>query len=296
MQIYGHCRFSWFGVSDTGRQIDDLTAAQEKLWHPLRMAVRFQLFENLMLPSLLHQTDKDFQMRFLVSPEMPEVYRNRLEEVTRAHDFITIDVSPQRNIGKALAPVVSASTEDGSIPAVHFRLDDDDAVGSLYIEKLRSASARLEPGMFITFPKGFTGFVLEDKAMHVPRSKSLIAIGLAAVLGSDYRRTPLQVQHLKVGGRAPVFSDPTFHAFHHSVHGANNTKGYKTPVAVNSADSTLARRMMARHAYLNEGQVSTTELDEQIDTAFPGVSAVSIRQTLENTTRPEQLAEEYGFL
>ena len=71
MKTFGHCRFSYFGTSDTGRAIVDLDAARQLLWNPLRMAVRFHLFENLTLPSIINQSDQDFSFVIISSRQMP---------------------------------------------------------------------------------------------------------------------------------------------------------------------------------------------------------------------------------
>ena len=35
MQVFGHCRFSWFGISDTGRELTSVDDAAEKLQYDL---------------------------------------------------------------------------------------------------------------------------------------------------------------------------------------------------------------------------------------------------------------------
>lgn len=59
-QIYGHIRFSYYGFTDTRERPDDDGTALARLYDETRMARRFFLFENLTLPSLIHQTDGGF--------------------------------------------------------------------------------------------------------------------------------------------------------------------------------------------------------------------------------------------
>ena len=73
MKIYGHCRFSYFGQTDTGKAVQTEEDAKALLWNAERMAVRFHLLENIMLPSMIAQTDQDFQFVITTSNEMPDI-------------------------------------------------------------------------------------------------------------------------------------------------------------------------------------------------------------------------------
>ena len=154
--IVGHCRFSWVGFSDTGRLATDIEKAKLELWNPMRMAIRFWLFEQVLLPSLDNQIDQDFVVSLLISDDLPQKYRDRIEAIVQERKTLRIHAITKIDIDEALREQISASQLDGH-KEVHFRIDDDDAVSSKFIERLRHIFIRydLAEGTVICFPRGF---------------------------------------------------------------------------------------------------------------------------------------------
>ncbi|MEM9575564.1 MAG: glycosyltransferase [Pseudomonadota bacterium] len=297
MRIYGHCRFSWFGISDTGRDITDLETARNILWHPERMAVRFHLFETIMLPSIRAQTDADFFLYLIVSEDMPQVYHDRLAMLTRTTPMVRILRTAERDIARALRPALDGSLEMAP-KALHFRIDDDDALCSTYIARLRNIveRAELDPGTAISFPKGVAGFFHDGKAKHTEFYKTYVAAGLAFVVGDGYHRNPFQVQHRKVGQRQPSFVDPTFHAFQVTLHTVNNTRGYKHIVHDHTRRSRGTERLLRNNPDVAEGAIVPAGLDPDIDRAFQFTDARGLRTALQQVLDARRLATSFGFL
>jgi hypothetical protein len=297
MEYVGHCRFSWFGISDTGRSIADIGMARALLWHPLRMAVRFQLFETIMLPSLKAQTDQDFRLIVTVSKSMPEPYHQRLERVLTGWGPAEILVTERTDIGHVLRPVIRETSKGGSVPSVHFRIDDDDALAHDYIARLKMACARLDPGSMVSFPKGFVGFTDGYTAKHTTRLTPNIAIGLALILRPADRRSPFQIQHRKHAQKVPSFSDPTFYAYQNTVHGVNNTKGYDAVTHLRSSENDrLIRKLSNSHPTLIAGKVVAEDVEKALRDAFPFTDGPTLRAAQEKTLYPERLVEEMGFV
>lgn len=294
MNITGYCRFSWLGASDTGREIADVEAAQVKLWNAERMAIRFHLFEHLTLPCLAAQTDQDFRMVVVTSPEMPDIYHQRLEHVTAPHKFIEILNTAERHIAYAIRPIMLERL-DGEEKATHFRLDDDDALASGYIARLREISPRLHARTAISFPRGVAGLTDGKAAKHAPMFKSFIAIGLAYVYNEKRLRDPFSMPHRQVVQRWASYIDPGLLAYHWSLHGANNTKGYDLPVADASPERRGISRILNAHPHLADKD-SSPEVDAGIAEAFPFTDGPRLRQILLRTLEPENLAEEMSFL
>ncbi len=69
--IYGHIRFSFYGVTDTRAKPDSDGSTLARLYDETRMARRFFLFENITLPSLVNQTDRDFRTVIMSSTVIP---------------------------------------------------------------------------------------------------------------------------------------------------------------------------------------------------------------------------------
>ena len=297
MRIIGHCRFSWFGISDTGRAIEDIEMAQRILWHPERMAIRFHLFETVLLPSIAAQTDQDFELIVLVSDAMPQIYRDRLEDLVRPHATISILSTSQTEIKGALRSVMVNSVADAP-QAVHFRIDDDDALSRIFVERLRHICRddRLDVGTAISCPKGIVCFFHDGKPKHVEYFRPYVGAGLAFVAGEAYLRNPFQVQHLRVGKRQPNFVDPTFHAFQITQHGVNTTKGYDSLIHDTSEVSREVKRFVKNNPELAEGAVVPTGFDDTIEAAFAPLTGPDLRRALGSTVDPKNLAEQFGFL
>ena len=292
MEYVGHCRFSWFGISDTGRSISDIETAKAVLWHPLRMAVRFHLFETIMLPSMMAQTDQDFRLIVTVSKAMPDLYHQRLEQVLSGWAPAEILVTERTDIGRVLRPVIRKTSQGATTPSVHFRIDDDDALTHDYIVRLKSACARLDPGSMVSFPKGFVGYTDGYTAKHTTRLLPNIAIGLALYLRPADRRSPFQIQHKKYSQKVPTFTDPTFFAYQNTVHSVNNTKGYDEITHLRSSENDAFIRKLSNDEL---AQLAAEEVDTALSNAFPYTDGLALRAAQKKSLYPERLVEEMGF-
>ncbi len=249
-----------------------------------------------MLPSLKSQTDQDFETVFTISAAMPEAYRARLEELLGNWAPARLNVTEATDIGRALRPFIREASEDGTRANVHFRIDDDDALAARYLARLRSAADRMKPGSMISFSSGFVGFTDGATAKHTKRTTPCIAIGLALYLKPENWRSPFQIQHKKHINRVPTFVDPTFQAYHHSIHGTNNTKGYgRTMHADSRENSRWVHNLIQTHRDLQNGAVAPEGLDDQIAEALPFTTGTSIRGVMEQSLNGRELAEKMGF-
>ncbi len=221
MKVMGFCRFSWFGISDTGRSIQTEDDAMRILYDPIRLATRFHLFENLCAPALRHQTDPDFEFVVITSPEMPEQFRTRLERIVAAVPQMRLVVTNKRDIGAVMKPLVLEGTAGGTQPLASFRLDDDDAVSVNYIARLRGIARRMEPGELITFPSGIYAFQHPDGARFGDWNKPFVAAGLVRMNGPGAMQDVFRMQHLKEAERRNFFTDPKFFAYMVTSHGHN---------------------------------------------------------------------------
>ncbi len=294
MEIYGHCRFSWFGVSDTGRELVDIEDARLRLWHPLRMAIRFHLFEHLMLPSLAAQTDQDFTLLLTVSEDMPAPFQQRLDQIVAPYSFVRMNRTMSRDYARMITPFMRETTADGTIRSAHFRLDDDDALPASYISRLRRDADRVDTGALICYPSGVVGFLDGRQAKHGFRSISYHAQGLARIAGPGVVRSPLHMQHRDMGNRVPSYVDPTFIGFHFTQHSVNNTLGY-SEVVHSGSDRRLVDRMVRNNPELATGVASPSRCDAEIAAGFPFTDGPAIRAMLEATTDPAALCEAMGF-
>jgi hypothetical protein len=299
MKILGHCRFSFFGTTDTGREIGTLEDARARLWEPRRMAVRFHLFEHLLLPAIRAQTDQDFTLLLITSRAMPDVFHARLSAITNDQPNIRILATDQTDYTRAALPVTQELSRDLADPLVHFRVDDDDGLSRDYIARLRDAVGRVDPGGMITFPRGVMGMVDGQVARHTRFNKMSIAIGLAIISTPGSRIHPFRIQHGRHASRVPSYCDPTFDAYHYSLHSANISAN-----AGNGAEPTFRtdgernKRILAARAELAEkgDGFTTPEIEDIICQAFPFTDGARLREVLAATADPAQLAQSMGFV
>ncbi len=226
--IIGHIRFSYYGLTDTRLQPDEEDKALARLYDETRIARRFHLFERLTLPSLMAQTDQDFRIIVMSSEIMPDAFKERLWLVASRLPQATVVFSRtrrsiyayQRHMEDALGP-------DRSGTAVHFRLDDDDALATSFIARLRNASQGMPPRMHFSFPKGVLLFPMSatgSEGASIMVNHYLTALGLAWISDADFLRPPFAMMHQKLWMQWPVLSDPGFPAYIRAMHFDNDTR------------------------------------------------------------------------
>jgi hypothetical protein len=295
MKIWGHCRFSFFGLSDTGREIGSREDAFAKLWHPVRMAVRFHLLETILLPAIRAQTDPDFTFVITTSRIMPDAFHERLATVTADVPQVRILRTPHTDLSKALKSLMTEASVSNTEPSVHFRVDDDDAVSTDYVARLRKASNKVDPGGMITCPTGVVGFLDGDVARHAVFYKHSIAIGLALVTTARSPRQPFRIQHVRHSLGVPSYTDPTFPAYHYTLHSVNNTAGYGQLFHVDPTQRKRIQSLLKQNKELAAGGVQTSKAGRALAAAFPHTTGEDLRAAIVRSGDPMALAEEMGF-
>ncbi|WP_273689880.1 glycosyltransferase [Ketogulonicigenium vulgare] len=166
--VVGFCRFSFLGRGDwpeyrsipIGEEADYYEDIAANLFDPDRMERRLWTFENITIPSIKAQTDKNFTYVVLASDVMPAIYQQRLIEICANIPQVTVIFSEKRNLGDVIKPVL-ADLWDTHDDVVQFRLDDDDAIAINYVEKVHDYARRLAGiGAFaITMTRGLTAVI-----------------------------------------------------------------------------------------------------------------------------------------
>lgn len=264
-QIYGHIRFSFYGLTDTRTKPDVHGAELAKLYDEGRMARRFFLFENLTLPSLIHQTDSDFRTVILSSSIMPDRYKRRLSALASRLPSAVVEYSHHLRGDLAIRKFMTeAAGYKGRYNSVHFRLDDDDALSVNYIARLREVSRLLSPSTHITFPDGiflFPASATEPIGTSMRQQRYLTAIGLATVNGGTFQKNPFQMRHGNVWKRWPVVSDPSFVSHIRSQHFDNDTAAHQDRI-LTALQLERSSRRRSRYA---------AQVERALDQAFPWI-------------------------
>lgn len=169
--IYVLTRFSYLGLSGWK---SDASKDAELLFQPDRLRQRLALFKALTLPSLARQSDRGFRHVILTSDQLPGWAMAALHAACAeayggeaGYDILA------RPPGKAKAHLrYYLEKQEGADPVIQIVLDDDDALATDFIAKLRGAfpevvaaqSLTLERlPFFLTYPVGY-GLVLRPEA------------------------------------------------------------------------------------------------------------------------------------
>ena len=227
LPIIGHVRFSYYGYTDTRLKPDKTGEALARLYDETRMARRFFLFETLTLPSLLAQTDPDFSILIMSSTVMPEPFRQRLTQIAaRLPQAKVVFSGHRRSLLAYDAPMREALGPDQTGYAVHFRLDDDDALARSYIQRLRQQAQGMPPRTHFSFPTGIHLFPAKaggTVGTSLVVKEFLTAQGLAYVSGDGFLRNPFATLHRQVWLSFPVLLNPDFPCYIRTSHFDNDT-------------------------------------------------------------------------
>ncbi len=284
MKVIGYCRFSYFGITDTGRRIATEEDAQTLLWTKNRMACRFHLFKNLLIPSLKAQTDQDFIVYVITSKEMPRNYHTRLARIVRDVPQIRILKIENQDLHKVLRKTIFEDSDEGTKRTVQFRIDDDDALGVEVIEHLRKDGEFLPEKTLISYPRGVTSFLDGEVARCSAQFRTYIAIGLATVNGPGDYRNPFLMQHRRAFQKRPSFVDPSFIAYICTLHSVNNTLGYDNIPSPTSVGRRSVERILRNTPQLSQDTI-TDEAVEALATGFPYISGKKLNGIVEHASQ-----------
>lgn len=283
--IYGHIRFSFYGVTDTRLRPDPDGTALARLYDETRMARRFFLFETLTLPSLLAQTDRNFRTVIMSSSVMPDRFKDRLSALAARLPGAMVEFSEYQRGDKAFRRIMAqAGGAGGREASVHFRLDDDDALSIRYIHRLREISRTLSPSTHITFP---TGILLFPASPSGPTGTSMVrqqlftAQGLATVNGGAFQKNPFQMMHGAVWTRWPAVSDPRTVGYIRVQHFENDTLARQDRV-IGALQVERSGRRAARHA---------ANVDRALAEGFPWIDRPTLDGLLARCEAVKSLAD-----
>lgn len=165
IQAIGVCRFSL--VTEGGFRSGPWTLEERcaYLFDDSRLALRMAWFRHVLMPSIRAQTDQDFTFVVLASDLLPEKWQHELQAVVADCQVVRLAfVPPGKHFKICNAPFTTYLHPDTEVIA-EFRVDDDDAVATDYVERVRTDfSTVLEPlyaryGMVASDYS--SGFVLE---------------------------------------------------------------------------------------------------------------------------------------
>lgn len=219
MQVFGYLRFSFYGRSDAQlSHNEDHETYLNELYHADRMADRFHFFEHLCLPSIRQQTDKDFTLIVLASEVMPDHYKQRLSALVEGIPQIVLVFSDETDMAEVFNGAAQDLGIDPDERSIHFRLDDDDGLGSAVVRDLRKMATNVNQHTLLTMPNGLALVVDPNGVQIYPEYQPFLAIGFAFVNMPGQIRNPFQCAHFQVSKRMPSMMEPRPWAFLHLLH------------------------------------------------------------------------------
>lgn len=226
-------RFSFLG-----RSVWQSEASQDPalLFSDERLAARFAMFEAMTVPSLMAQDDDDFHWDVLSSEQMPARWQRRLREMVldRFKGRAEVRFEPPAKAGRYFRNYQARRLDgDGAVPlGAQVVLDDDDALATDYVARLRNAGAEAAPELgeagytYLSFPLGF--WVLFGKNLRtaprvVKMRERCVNLGLAVLGPANFAQNPYLTAHRVLHRRHPVqFLCGARPMYLRAVHGQND--------------------------------------------------------------------------
>lgn len=236
MQVIGICRFSYPALGGFQIRHETLEERRAFLYAPERMEERFHAFEAIALPGLKAQTDPNFTFIVATGECLPAQYRARLEALLSDFPQARIVSWPSERHRPAMQRIINTfRDQESALPCIQFRHDDDDAIATNYIERLRAAvddcGVLIKKHRFvgIDFNRGYSARVT---ASGLEINESILqsyGVALAMVIAPEMKKTIMNFAHHKLNHFMPTVTFTEPHMFIR-LHGEFNDSHVRTNV------------------------------------------------------------------
>ena len=203
MKIYFLTRFSIFDYDIKAFRINKILSLEdykEELFSEARLNAKFNAFEKVTLPSIVRQTNKNYEWYIFTSSELPVKYKIKLIDLIKSYSQIKVlFVNSMREFFDY------DFNFDNNYATV--RLDDDDGLNENFVELMQQYADADKYKCIISFPNGHKYQIENDKIIVNKQkiNKPYIACGLAAISMNIYRCG----NHTKINEKYNVILDNT---------------------------------------------------------------------------------------
>ncbi len=227
----GVMRFSVLTPTYYSERFDSLDAIAAHIFSPERMALRFHLFERLVLPSLLRQSDDGFDLVVLTAERLPPAHMDRLRALLDPVPHIHLKPVGTEKHYQLLKDGYNGIDPGDATHRILFRLDDDDAVDINYIRRLKWICRTLHK----MHPKTETYAIAFNRGFYVRREeggenevfdaveRAPLSTGTALLAPVSYHRNPYRYNHRALPQHYNTYSDISVPAFIRTIHGDNKS-------------------------------------------------------------------------
>jgi hypothetical protein len=180
------------------------------LYAPERMEERFRTFQTITLPPLKAQTDGDFTFLIVIGDTLPARYRDRLNALVGDMPQAVIQEHGPGQHRAVMQEAINSVRRDSRDPCLQFRMDDDDAVACVYVERLRAAAEDLRQlagrhrHIAIDFNQGFIARPGPGGISAVPTAVPYTTAALALMFKPSVPLTVMNFAHAKVAQAMPT--------------------------------------------------------------------------------------------
>lgn len=223
---------------DLGRDTT-LDEVRAKLFDPIRLAQRLRALNNVVLPSLAKQSVRLNRRRHrlvvVTSDELPSDHMAALRAALAPYPWARIETCPvdRRPDYPGIVDAFLRETRASRGMVATVRLDDDDALGRRYIEKLLTHVTPENDGHAVTFPLGYIGLYDAETGTFSDFCRTrnpFYALGLAMVEIFDGKRFAGRTvyglgDHTKIEARWPHIIDESIRAYIRTIYPEQDTAG-----------------------------------------------------------------------
>jgi hypothetical protein len=219
MHYFGFTRFSVFVPGSGAWHMSKKTEKEylDQLFSDERLTARFEIFFDRALPVYQKMSNRhSYRHIFTYSDRLPEKWKEKIRQ--KAIEFpvlilneVSADLSPYAIIAREM------KNRESSVVTL-FRVDDDDILGSDFMDKLSCYAKPEFTGMAVSFGMGLTAIYNNGKFREFREVvRPLLAIGTAYIgsydAASDRLIFPRTGSHIETDRLIPVILDsrtPTF--------------------------------------------------------------------------------------
>ncbi|MBC2836943.1 glycosyltransferase [Paragemmobacter straminiformis] len=251
-RIAGLIRFSYPALSGFSVKPDDPSRLQAMLYDRPRLERRFALFEALCLPSLLAQSDPDFETLILVGTDLPDWARDRLLSGIAPLGARLVALPPMHHY-PAVQTAFASLADRGHSHLTSFRLDDDDALDRDHIARLRriaqGVAAFTATPFAVTQNRGlFVDLTGKEPQFVEATEKMPLSVGVALCAPAGYGDNIFRRNHRLLPQFFTTFSDATEMAYLRSIHGGNDSTAHTTGVVTDRSPAEASALLGAHFA------------------------------------------------
>lgn len=252
IKTVGLVRFSVLTPTYYNERFDTLEKTAAHLFSPERMALRFRIFENLCLPSLVKQSDSEFDCVVLTADSMPEKYLERLAGLLDPLPNIHCQTAGTDKHYRLLSFGYNSVPVDDYTHRIQFRLDDDDAVDIDFIKRTKHLAKGLlqvqgpDTPFIIANNRGFYVRSTGDEAEIFDACERLpLSVGTSLVASVNYANNPYRYNHRRLTMHYNTYSDISVPSFIRTIHEDNKSNpsqsGFTHKLKAKDIDAQLAR-------------------------------------------------------